>query len=103
MRIVCWDVKDDKYPIVALILLNDNSESLNIYSLAGIWYPYDTVEHVNDLFLAPTVKKYYVNVYKEEICRPFISEIIHPTLDRALAQISKNSVYIKTIEFEIEE
>ena len=63
VRIICWDLKYDMYPIVALVMDKDGTEEeIETYTLDG-----EGVEGEKfpfDLFMAPTTVERWVNVYK---------------------------------------
>ena len=66
-RIICWDLKCEEYPIVALVMDKDGTEekeeietfTLDGECVEGEKYPFD-------LFMAPTTVERWVNVYKKE-------------------------------------
>ena len=96
-RIICTDRKDDKSPIMALVLYDDGHEAFFSYSEEGKIY-FDREHHL-DLFFAPRKKtiKGWVNVYKYGFGGVWNSE------EEALR--SRCNSLIKTIEIstEIEE
>lgn len=61
-RIICFDAKNEDYPIVALVD-SGNGEELNNYTLEGRCFASNEI-HDNDLFL--TVEKYegWINIYR---------------------------------------
>jgi hypothetical protein len=67
-RIICYDCKKEKYPIVALITnnnSNDTWEDFEDYSIKGS-YMVDE-EHDLDLFIAPEKKKLMTSEQKEDV------------------------------------
>lgn len=97
VRIICTDRKDDKYPIMALELYDDEHEAFFSYSEEGKIY-FD-IENHHDLFFVPRKKtiKGWVNVYKRGFGTLYKSE--------EDAELHKQEGCIKTIEIstEIEE
>lgn len=50
VRIVCWDRKDEKYPIIALVESEENEERVQSYTTNGhVWE--NTTEDYLDLFI----------------------------------------------------
>ena len=100
VRVICWDGKFEK-PIIALVNNRDGSENLNFYSLDGKFHaPLGAYER--DLFLAPTPRKLFVNLFKDgnEI---YATCGVYESLEEALKYQNQSRCYIKTIEFEIED
>ena len=60
-RIICFDLKNDEYPIVAAVG-NDSSETLFSYTTNGEIA--DGIESDKDLMMLPEKKEGWVNVYK---------------------------------------
>ena len=60
-RIICFDLKNDEYPIVAAVE-NDSSETLFSYTTNGEIA--DGIESDKDLMMLPEKKEGWVNVYK---------------------------------------
>lgn len=73
-RIICWDRKDETYPIVAVT--GENDENINSYTLEGRCD--QDVETSQDLVIVPERKVGWINIYKE--FDYYSGEIIHPTL-----------------------
>lgn len=63
-RIICFDLKNDEYPIVAAVE-NDSSETLFSYTTNGEIA--DGIESDKDLMMLPEKKEGWVNIYKEGI------------------------------------
>lgn len=64
VRILCYDKKDDSYPIVALIENEAEDEFTESFTLEGKYWDKKTEEESEDLFMAPIKKTMYVNLYK---------------------------------------
>lgn len=63
VRIICFDRKDNYYPIVALIKDNDTKEELlNSFTEDGRHYTY-RYDAPEDLFMAPNKKEGWINIY----------------------------------------
>lgn len=64
VRILCYDLKDDKYPIAGAITYREtNRETLQKYTLDG-YVIGDGVNNNGDLFMKPEKKEGWVNMYK---------------------------------------
>lgn len=50
VRIICWDIKDEKFPLGALVCSN-HKECFISYTIQGKYYSCKTVEHNYDLML----------------------------------------------------
>ena len=61
-RIICFDLKNDEYPIVAAVG-NDSSETLFSYTTNGEIA--DGIESDKDLMMLPEKKEGWVNVYRD--------------------------------------
>lgn len=61
-RIVCWDRKDEDYPLCALLEDKEGHEQYYSYTKNGRIYLEGEDEF--DLFMAPTKHEGWVNVYK---------------------------------------
>ena len=90
-RIICFDLKNDEYPIVAAVG-NDSSETLFSYTTNGEIA--DGIESDKDLMMLPEKKEGWVNVYKNQI---------HDTPESAEEGHKGTTDYIKTIRVEWEE
>ena len=85
-RIICFDCKDQHYPIVALIECDD-TEVVQNYSNKGEAIIGD--EWDKDLMMLPEKKEGWVNVYKDSV---------YDTKDEALIGRSESRGYIGTIK-----
>ena len=65
VRIICWDLKYDMYPIVALVMDKDGTEEeIETFTLDGECVAEQKYDF--DLFMAPTIVERWVNVYKNK-------------------------------------
>ena len=85
-RIICFDLKNDEYPIVAAVE-NDSSETLFSYTTNGEIA--DGIESDKDLMMLLEKKEGWVNVYKDSV---------YDTKDEALIGRSESRGYIDTIK-----
>ena len=90
-RIICFDLKNDEYPIVAAVG-NDSSETLFSYTTNGEIA--DGIESDKDLMMLPEKKERWVNVYKE---------LCYESKEEAIRHIAPGTHYIDTIRVEWEE
>lgn len=99
-RIVCTNKRDDNYPIVALICMTNNYESMFAYTENGAFSKCNSSEY--DLFFAPIKRECWVNLYKSD---DKIIEFGRPwnTKEEALSNTSLTYEYINTVKIEWEE
>ena len=90
-RIICFDLKNDEYPIVAAVG-NDSSETLFSYTTNGEIA--NGIESDKDLMMLPEKKEGWVNLYKSSA---------HSTKEEAMKYRNKCNDYIDTIKIEWEE
>ena len=90
-RIICFDLKNDEYPIVAAVG-NDSSETLFSYTTNGEIA--DGIESDKDLMMLPEKKERWVNVYKERC---------YESKEEAIRHIAPGTHYIDTIRVEWED
>ena len=108
VRIICTDVKD-KYPIVGIVDLGDNSEDTYTFTQDGMYL--ESCEGERDLFFSPEKREGWVNVYLVNDARTgcsFEAGAIYNTKEEALKdKLSKccfaNISYIDTVHIEWEE
>lgn len=69
-RIVCTDVKDDDYPILALVEQPEDSDNEDVYSYTkdGHYFTSDFLLSENNLFFAPEKHEGWVNIYPQGRC-----------------------------------
>ena len=105
VRIVCTDAKNCKYPIVALVEI-DEKERVIKYTQNGSYL--EGVKHKQDLYFKPATKKGWINIFKPVNQMPCIlTSVIYNTKEDALNFIKANKCTntdcIKTICVEWEE
>lgn len=111
VRIVCFDVKGDKYPILALAENpNGVDEDIMWYTRDGKYYDHelDFGQSVNDLMMATIKHEGWVNIFKHEtsrndfdICGPIFPD--DETAKNNVFHPDKRYNYITTIHIEWEE
>lgn len=108
VRIVCFDVKGNKYPILALAEYpNGVDEDIMWYTRDGKYYDHelDFGQSVDDLMMATIKHEGWVNIYKRQGEDAVCSGLIYPSYDEA-EQHGKTAInidYITTIHIEWEE
>lgn len=102
VRILCYDRKNTKYPIVALI---DRGEYENICSCTIEGKFGNNQEEIgNDLFMSPVKKEGWVNVFINSCSGLKSTDRIYSTKAEALKFIdTKSPHYIDTVKIEWEE
>lgn len=101
VRIVCFDVRDVRgdHPVLALIDSGDIELEAN-YGADGK-YRHDKCRHQFDLFMAPTKREGWVNIYKTLSSKV---AVIHETEDQAIDNRTGDAAtYIDTVKVEWEE
>lgn len=99
VRIICYDRKDEKYPIVALIENLENNETIGIYTRYG-YIMNDSDDSPSNLMMVSVKKEGWVNLYMiGEEC-PATGEI-YLTKDEAISNKAPN--YFDTVRIEWEE
>ena len=94
-RIICFDLKNEEYPIVAAIG-NDSSETLLCYTINGEIVR-GNYKSDKDLMMLPEKKEGWVNIYRSQI---------YNTLERAKEAYKRTcneDNYLQTIKIEWEE
>jgi len=85
-RIICFD-REGNYPVVALIKINGNDESIHTYTSDGINHKFH--ETYSDLLMDTVKKKAWVNIYKT-----VSGDTIHYThFEKYLADHGKNGMH----------
>lgn len=97
-RIVCWDRKNEFYPILALV--GEKEEPL-YFTTEGRFYNLE--ESRLDLFMAPEKHEGWINIYKYTIDTNRRGGSIYPTKEEAINKGRSNSDYITTIHVTWEE
>lgn len=98
VRIVCWDRKDEFYPILALV--GEREEPL-YFTTEGRFY--DLEKSRLDLVMAPEKYEGWINIYKYTIDANRRGGGIYPTKEEAINKGKADSNYITTIKIEWEE
>lgn len=67
-RIICWDLKNDSYCLVAAVesKTDENSKEILTYDEDGIFTTDSEVNHKYDLRMAPEERELYVSIYKNK-------------------------------------
>ena len=91
-RIICFDLKNEEYPIVAAIG-NDSSETLLCYTINGEIVK-GNYKSDKDLMMLPEKKEGWVNVYKERI---------YSTKEEAIEATYDGATYVDTVKISWEE
>lgn len=102
VRILCYDLKDDKYPIAGAITDPEtNRETLQKYTLDG-YVIGDEANNNGDLFMKPEKKEGWINLYTNG-GRAFTRyNDIYPTEEDALNN-KRPEDYLTTIKIKWEE
>lgn len=100
-RIICWDRKDDYYPILALVERN-NKEILISATDRGHVFNDERCSN-GDLFMAPVKHEGWVNIHKDEYGMPETTERIWKSEESARNAANGDESYIATVKIEWEE
>ena len=107
-RIICFDLKNEEYPIVAAIE-NDSFEILLTYTINGEIVK-GNYKSDSDLMMLPEKKEGWVNVYKrkneyicENECNVSTGIALYKSEGEAKRNIDKNKIYVNTIKINWEE
>ena len=90
-RIICFDLKNEAYPIVAAIG-NDSSESLLCYTINGEIVK-GNYKSEKDLMMLPEKKEGWINIYKEGL----LDTKVYNTKEEAFNKASLND-YVDTVK-----
>lgn len=106
VRILCYDLKDDKYPVAGAITdPATNRETLQKYTLDG-YVIGDGANNKGDLFMKNEKRKMWVNVYgddHDDSSRRFGGLRPYATEEEAKNNIDDSKDYIATVPVEWEE
>ena len=104
VRIVCTDMKNTPYPIVALITDKKVGEFCIEYTSDGKFRNLD-IEYTLDLFFAPEKHEGYVNLYRslDKDCAYYLGNIYNSKAEAEDVRENKKFKYIATIKIEWEE
>lgn len=101
VRIICTDAKQD-YPIIALVKINEKTESTIYLKENGRWN--DGVEDEWDLFFATIKREGWVNVYGSKNDKRILGCLFSSEEEAIKHKLNESvSSYIKTIKIEWEE
>ena len=92
-RMLCFDFKNDDYPLVAAVEEHEGKEVTLMYTNKGFFYKSENKDNL-DLMMLPERKEGWVNVYKERI---------YSTKEEAIDATYDGVTYIDTIKVEWEE
>ena len=67
VRVICTNIRHDRYPIIIAVTQADGKEYILISTNDGKAYFEATTDSDGDLFMAPTIKSGWVNVYSGEV------------------------------------
>lgn len=105
VRILCYDLKDDKYPIVGATMDPEtNREILQRYTLNG-YILSDGPSNNGDLFMKGEKRKMWVNVYKTgpDGSKRMLGGLLSTTEEAVKEVIIDQEIYIATVPVEWEE
>ena len=103
VRIICTDLKQD-FPIVALIYDEEKQkENIECFFENGKYLFFDADDSPLDLFLIPTKKEGWINVYRFKDDTRTIGCLFKSEDEANLHKYDRASEYIKTIKIEWEE
>ena len=102
-RIICFDVKDDRFPLVAVIKDDKGIECVLSYTNKGNFY-YAGAKDNNDLMMLPEKKEGWVNIFNHDNNVSWAENEIYPSEERAknaALKIDGNMLkYIATVKIE---
>ena len=96
-RIVEFDMKDEKFPIVAIMVGRDKEE-VGTFTLRGTYHT--GLENPRDLMMATVMEEGWVNVYK--INDKFVAGRIFSSKEEALDNKYKIIPYVDTVKIKFE-
>lgn len=104
-RIVCTDVKDDDYPILALVEQPEDSDHEDVYSYTkdGHYFTSDFLLTEHNLFFAPEKHEGWLNIFKGNNFYHAENEIVYNSKKEAEIQGKNYMSYIATVKIEWEE
>lgn len=95
VRIICFDIKSNPFPIMALHELINNKETPIVHTQTGSCNSRNEEDDC-DLFMFKEEKEYYINIYKDENGIPFLGQLFEKQ-----PSLSDSPNYLKTISFKI--
>jgi hypothetical protein len=96
-RIVCFDVKNDNYPLIVVRTEDIGEESFSSYTESGKLWLGDDKSH-RDLFMAPQKITYWYNLYKVG----GLASDYFDSKEEAKKNIISHELYLETRSIEIE-
>lgn len=94
VRIVCYDVKNSYFPILALVTNKENKEEISSYTKDGTSFSLG-YESDLDLVMVPELREAWINIYSSPI--PFNR---YETRKEAIKNIARGAGYVDTIRIE---
>lgn len=106
-RIICYDARSEEYPIVALVESADGGEE-GCYTFADNGRYYSATECTSqqdnrDLFMAPTAKTVWVNLYRNHTGKVYVGSNTKETEAEAREISSHGTCYVGTYSLTYEE
>lgn len=102
-RILCFDKAKGDYPIVALIQDTAGKEFAESYTSAGKYYYDGRISEERDLFMAPTSKTVWVNLYRNHAGKVYVGSSAMETEAEAREISSRGTCYVGTYPLTYEE
>ena len=102
VRIVCTDMKNTSYPIVALITDKEVGEFCIEYTPDGKFRDLN-IDYTFDLFFTPEQHEGWINIYRSEYEDYYQGKIIYSSKEDAIKRGKKTPYYITTTKIEWEE
>lgn len=100
VRILCYDKKDDDYPIVALIEeVNCDTEVIEDYTIGGK-FDVHILRSDNDLVMATTKKEGWINLYHSSIYVAGVSNVYETEEETLKGKDEEGYILTKKIEWE---
>lgn len=101
VRIICFDVKGAKHPIIALVE-EDGYERVCSYMPDGRRFE-EEKEWSDDLMMIPEKKEGWVNIYKDPVGKVVSTQIIFSSEKIAKQNINLKRNYISTVKISWED
>lgn len=99
-RIICWDLKNETYPIVAIIESEDRKENVETYTEAGLWTMGGKCSW--DLMMASEKHEGWINLWRMNNGE-IATSVVYESEEKALAGRAEGVKYVYTIKIEWEE
>lgn len=101
VRIICYDRKNEEYPIVALV--GEDEGAVFSYSSGGRYLEPNLTDHNLDLFMAPVKREVWVNLYRDTLGTIYTSCIMNTKEEALSIKSVRADDYIATAKVEWEE